>query len=78
MADSTDTKELEELYESLQTKGADKSYRQYQIHIDKFITEWNDDPTHRSKIGMLRDEIEDTKKILVTDLELTLKRGELL
>ena len=43
--------------------------------MGKLVTEWNNDPSHRSKVGELRNEIEETKNVLVEDLELATQRG---
>ena len=40
------------------------------------MTSWNDDPANRSKIGLLRQSLEETKDVLVDDLEQTLMRGQ--
>ena len=44
--------------------------------VDSWITSWNDDPRNRSKVGQLRDSIEETKKVVMDDLEQTIKRGQ--
>ena len=46
--------------------------------MTQFITHWNDNPNNRSKIGQLRESLEETKLVMVEDLELTVKRGQLL
>lgn len=42
------------------------------------VTAWNDDPNNRSKMGQLRQQLEETKQVVMDDLELTVKRGQLL
>ena len=43
--------------------------RIHESKIDTFITQWNNDPANRSKIGLLRQSLEETKDVLVDDLE---------
>ena len=59
----------------LQTASAEVTFRILQPKVDTFITQWNNDPGNRSKIGQLRQSLEETKDVLVEDLELTIKRG---
>ena len=51
---------------------------QFKPKVDQIITTWNDNPDNRSKIGQLREQLEETKAIVIEDLELTVKRGQLL
>ena len=67
-----------ELYRPFQTATAEASFRQFQPQIEKFINTWNDDPNNRSKMGQLREQLEETKAVVMEDLELTVKRGQLL
>ena len=78
MTNYSNSTDLEGLYAPFQSKDADEKFKQYFAQIDRFVTEWNDNPNNRSKVGMLRDAIEDTKNVLVEDLELSIKRGQLL
>ena len=48
---------------------------QFKPKVDQIITTWNDNPDNRSKIGQLREQLEETKAIVIEDLELTVKRG---
>ena len=57
-----------------QTSNAEVTMRIHQIKVDNFITQWNNDPANRSKIGQLRQSLEETKDVLIEDLEETMKR----
>ena len=48
------------------------------MKLDNWITSWNDNPDNRSKIGQLREQLEETKAVVIDDLEQTVKRGQLL
>ena len=67
-----------EIYKPLQASTAESTFRQFQPKVDAFINTWNDDPSNRSKIGQLREQLEETKAVVLEDLELTVKRGQLL
>ena len=66
------------LYLPFQASSAESTFRQFQPKVDTFITSWNDDPSNRSKMGQLREQLEETKAVVMEDLELTVKRGQLL
>ena len=59
----------------LQTSNAAATMRIHENKVDTFITQWNNDPANRSKIGLLRQSLEETKDVLVDDLEEVTKRG---
>ena len=67
-----------ELYKPFQAATSEATFRQYEHKITNFITSWNDDPANRSKMGQLRQQLEETKAVVMEDLELTVKRGQLL
>ena len=48
---------------------------QFKAKLDNWITSWNDNPDNRSKIGQLREQLEETKAVVIDDLEQTVKRG---
>jgi len=73
---STDDSQL--LYQPFQASNAETSFRQFQHKIDQLVTSWNDNTNNRSKMGQLRQELEETKQVVMDDLELTVKRGQLL
>ena len=61
-----------------QTANALATMRIHENKVDTFITQWNNDPANRSKIGQLRQSLEETKDVLVDDLEEVTKRGQTL
>ena len=75
MQSSSHTDAESNLYLPFQAPSAETTFRVYQPKVDQFITAWNDDPANRSKIGVLRESLEETKNVLVEDLEQTLIRG---
>ena len=66
------------LYLPFQAASAESTFNQFQGKVTQFITVWNDDPNNRSKMGQLRQQLEETKAVVMEDLELTVKRGQLL
>ena len=64
-----------QLYLPLQTSNAQATMRIHENKVDTFITQWNNNPDNRSKIGLLRQSLEETKDVLVEDLEEVTKRG---
>ena len=75
---SSETNDTADLYMPFQSSTAETTFRQYQPNLDQFITTWNDDPNNRSKMGQLRQSLEETKAVVMDDLEATMKRGQLL
>ena len=67
-----------ELFNATDVKKLIKDLKCHQVPLENFLKSWNTDPTNRSKIGELRKHLEETKEIMVNDLELTIKRGQLL
>lgn len=78
MNDSQRSEDPNQLYKPFQSSTAEATFRQFNHKIDQFVTQWNDDPTNRSKMGQLRQQLEETKAVIMEDLELTCKRGQLL
>ena len=67
-----------ELYKPFQSSTSETAFQQFKIKVDNFITTWNDNPSNRSKMGQLREQLEETKQVVMEDLDLTMKRGQLL
>ena len=70
--------EAHQLYKPLQAASAETTFMQFKAKLDNWITSWNDNPDNRSKIGQLREQLEETKAVVIDDLEQTVKRGQLL
>ena len=76
MQSQTSTDADDQLYMPFQAASAETTFRQYQPKLDTFITQWNDNPNNRSKMGQLRQSLEETKAVVMDDLEQTLIRGQ--
>ena len=44
----------EDTYEPFSAKNAEKSMKSFQAPLEKWLSDWNNDPTKKSKIGQLR------------------------
>lgn len=76
MNSSSGTDTDTQLYLPFQTSTAEATFRKYQPKIDQLVSQWNDDPNNRSKMGQLRQSLEETKAVVMDDLEQTLIRGQ--
>ena len=75
---NSSTESVTDLYLPFQASSAESTFKQFQHKVDSFISQWNDDPSNRSKMGQLREQLEETKAVVMEDLELTVKRGQLM
>ena len=75
---SQQTDEMQILYKPFQASNAETTFQQFKVKLDQWITQWNDNPENRSKVGQLREQLEETKAVVIDDLEQTVKRGQLL
>ena len=66
---SSMSEEIQLLYQPFQAKSADKAFKQFVPKVDQWVTSWNEDPDKRSKVGQLRVHLEETKEIVMDDLE---------
>ena len=67
--------ELDKLFAPIQASTAESTYRKFQPKCDRFVTDWNKNPENRSKIGQLQQSMEETKEVLMDNLNDTMKRG---
>ena len=51
LTNGSNSVDLEGLYAPFQSYKAEETYRKYQVHLDKFVTDWNNNPGNRSKVG---------------------------
>ena len=72
---SSSSKGYDGTYQAMQSSTADSTFRSYQRDCDKFVTQWNNNPENRSKIGQLQESMEEAKGVLLDNLDSTLKRG---
>ena len=75
---STAQDDLDKLFSPMQASTAESTYRQFQPKCDKFVTAWNRNPENRSKIGQLQQSMEETKDVLMDNLNDTMRRGQLI
>ena len=67
-------KDYKAIYKSIQERKAFEKLKVHQFNLDKFISDWNKNPEHRSKLGQLQIAMEEERDILLRNLELTMKR----
>lgn len=69
------TEDLEAMLSPFNSRDASTKFAKHNNDVSKFVNNWNDDPSNRSKTAVLFSELESTKNLYMENLEESLKRG---